>query len=337
MTPITPRERVYRALGHQQPDRVPYHLSYTAPARQKLEAFYGTTALDDVIGNHLVRYKARCDDYLVEIGPDLWRDEFGVVWDRRCDPDIGAVANCVFERRSLAGYTWPDPHLPCRYSRLPDFIHTNAERFRVVNLGKSLFERAWSMRGLETLLIDMLEAPEFAEDLLDAITEFNLATIGELLRYDIDAVMFGDDWGTQRGLLFSPGLWRRMIKPRIARMYAAVHAGGKKVFIHCCGKVQSLFPELIELGVDVFNPFQPEVMDLEAVKAQFGQQLSFYGGMSIQQIMPFGTPDEVRDEARRLIEVLGRGGGYILAPSHDMPGDIPVENMVALIEAAQNQ
>lgn len=337
MRTITPRERVYRALDHCQTDRVPYHLSYTALARQKLEAYYGTCELDDVIGNHIVKYKPRCDDYLVEVGTDLWRDEFGVVWNRQGNADVGAVANCVFERRSITGYPWPDPHLPCRYSRLSAFIQDNDHRFRVVNLGKSLFERAWSMRGLENILIDMLEAPEFVEDLLDAITEFNLATIAELLRYDIDAVMFGDDWGAQRGLLFSPSLWQRLIKPCIGQMYAAVKDGGKKVFIHSCGKVQSLFPELIALGVDVFNPFQPEVMDLVAIKEQYGQQLSFYGGMSIQKIMPFGSPDEVQSEARRLLEVLGRGGGYILAPSHDMPGDIPVENIVALIETVQNQ
>lgn len=337
MAATTARERVCQALSHCQPDRVPYHLSFTALAQQKLEAYYGTSALDEVIGNHIVKYKPRCDDYLMEVGPDLWRDEFGVVWNRQGDADVGAVANCVFERRSIAGFAWPDPHLPCRYSRLPAFIQANDDCFRVVNLGKSLFERAWSMRGFENILIDMLEAPEFVEDLLDAITEFNLATISELVRYDIDAVMFGDDWGAQRGLLFSPHLWRRLIKPRIARMYAAVREGGKKVFIHSCGKVQSLFPELIELGVDVFNPFQPEVMDLAAIKEQHGQQLSFYGGMSIQKVMPFGTPDEVRNEARRLMSVLGRGGGYILAPSHDMPGDIPVENIVALIETVQNQ
>jgi uroporphyrinogen decarboxylase len=337
MPSSTPRERVQQAIRHIQPDCVPYHFSYTALARQKLEAYYGTQDLDAVLDSHIAKYKPRCDDYLEEVGPDLWRDEFGVVWNRQGDADIGTVANCVLETRSLEGYTFPDPHRACRYTRLPTFIEANRDRFRVINLGKSLFERAWSMRGMENILIDMIEAPEWVESLLDEITDFNVGNIEEVVKYDIDAVMFGDDWGAQRGLLFGPRLWRRLIKPRLARMYSAVKQAGKAVFIHSCGKVQELFPELIELGIDVFNPFQPEVMDLHEIKRRFGQRLSFYGGMSVQRVLPFGTPREVRDEARRLMDEIGRGGGYIIAPSHDMPGDIPVENMVAFIEAVRDQ
>jgi uroporphyrinogen decarboxylase len=337
MPASTPRERVQQAIRHTQPDCVPYHFSFTTLARQKLEAYYGTPDLDAVLDNHIAKYKPRCDDYLENVGPDLWRDEFGVIWNRQGDADIGSVVNCVLETRSLAGYTFPDPHRPCRYTGLPAFIVANRDRFRVINLGKSLFERAWSMRGMENILIDMLEAPEWVEGLLDAIADFNMGNIGEVVKYDIDAVMFGDDWGAQRGLLFSPRLWRRLIKPRLGRMYSAVKQAGKAVFIHSCGKVQELFPELIELGVDVFNPFQPEVMDLYKIKRQYGQHLSFYGGMSIQRVLPFGTPQEVKEEAYRLMDEIGRGGGYIMAPSHDMPGDIPVENMLAFIEAVRDQ
>lgn len=337
MIAMTPRERVLRTIRHEQPDRVPHHFSYTAPVRRKLEAYFDTLDLDRVLDNHIAKYKPRCDDFLVEVGLGLWRDEFGVVWNRQGDADVGAVANCVLENRSLDGYSLPDPHLPCRYDKLPAFIDANRERFRVVNLGKSLFERAWSMRGMEDLLIDMVEAPEWVEELLDAITEFNLGNIAEVTRFDIDAVMFGDDWAAQRGLIFSPHLWRRLIKPRLARMYSVVRHAGKAVFIHSCGRVQELFPELIELGVDVFNPFQPEVMDLVEVKRQFGHQLTFYGGVSLQRVLPFGTPREVREEARRLIDEIGPGGGYILAPSHDMPADVPIENIVALLEAVRSQ
>jgi uroporphyrinogen decarboxylase len=118
-------------------------------------------------------------------------------------------------------------------------------------------------------------------------------------------------------------------------MYGAVKAAGKSVFIHSCGRVQELFPDLIELGLDVFNPFQPEVMDPYEMKRQFGRQLSFFGGMSIQKLLPYGTPEQIRSEARRLMGEIGRGGGFIIGPSHDMPGDIPVENMVAFIETVR--
>jgi uroporphyrinogen decarboxylase len=114
---------------------------------------------------------------------------------------------------------------------------------------------------MSDLLVDMLEAPAWADTLLDGILAFNLAVIQEMVKCDIDGIMFGDDWGQQRGLLFGPRLWRRFIKPRIAEMYAATRKAGKAVLIHCCGKVQELFPELIDVGLDVFNPFQPDVMD----------------------------------------------------------------------------
>jgi uroporphyrinogen decarboxylase len=188
---------------------------------------------------------------------------------------------------------------------------------------------------MQDLLVDMLQAPAFVEELLDAITQFNLGIIDKVVQYDIDAVMFGDDWGQQTGLLFSPRLWRRFIKPRLALMYGAVKRAGKAVFIHSCGKVQELFPELIELGLDVFNPFQPEVMNPYEIKEQFGRDLSFYGGMSIQRLLPYGTPQEIHDEARRLVDKVGRGGGFIIAPSHDLPGDIPIQNLVAFIDAVR--
>ena len=126
----------------------------------------------------------------------------------------------------------------------------------------------------------------------------------------------------------SPGLRNYTIRPKNA---------GKAVFIHSCGKVQSLFPELIELGLDVFNPFQPEVMDPYEIKKQYGSQLCFYGGVSVQKLLPYGTPGEIRTEVKRLMEEVGRGGGFIVAPSHDMPGDIPLENLLAFIDTVRAQ
>jgi uroporphyrinogen decarboxylase len=337
MSAITPRQRVWQAIRHQDTDRVPWHLGCTVPARQKLEAFYGTTELDDVVGNHLAKYRPRAADGLQEIRPGHFRDDFGVVWNRTVDKDIGVVEDFLLKERSLDGYTFPDPHDPGRYAALPGFIARHANRFRYVSVSFSLFERAWSLRGMMELMVDMLEAPEFVDELLDALVRFDLGIVEEVVKYDIDAVLFGDDWGQQSGLLFGARLWRRFIKPRLALLYGAVRRAGKAVMIHCCGKVQELFPELIELGLDVFNPFQPEVMNPVAMKQQFGDRLTFYGGMSIQKVLPFGTPQEVRDEARRLVDHVGRGGGFILAPSHDMPGDIPVENIVALAETMQSQ
>jgi uroporphyrinogen decarboxylase len=291
--------------------------------------------LDRVLGNHLAKYRPRPADGLVEIRPGFWRDDFGVVWNRTVDKDIGVVEEYHLKERTLKNYRFPDPKDPTRYTGLPAFIAANTDRFRYVSIAYSLFERAWSLRGMENLMVDMLEAPEFVDELLDAIVAVQRGILEEVLKHDIDCVRLGDDWGQQKGLIFGQRLWRRFIKPRIAELYGMVKRSGKTVMIHCCGKVQELFPELIELGLDIFNPFQPEVMDPVEMKKQFGKELTFYGGVSIQKLLPFGTPAQIRSEVRRLIDCVGPGGGFIIAPSHEMPGDIPLENLIAFVEAVQ--
>ncbi|HNS19111.1 MAG TPA: uroporphyrinogen decarboxylase family protein [Sedimentisphaerales bacterium] len=153
----------------------------------------------------------------------------------------------------------------------------------------------------------------------------------------MDIFRFGDDWGHQRGVLMGPDLWRRFIKPRFRMMCELVKSKGKLVMLHSCGKVDELFDDLIECGLDIFNPFQPEVMDVFDVKKRYGDRLTFYGGISIQRTLPFGTVQQVRDEVRRLLDVVGADGGYIASPSHDIPGDAKPENLAAMIEVLQNQ
>ena len=134
-----------------------------------------------------------------------------------------------------------------------------------------------------------------------------------------------------------PVLWRRYILPRVSQLYGLVKSRGKRVFIHCCGQVEELFPDLIEAGVDVFNPFQPEVMDVESVKARYGSRLTFFGGISTQKTLPYGTVAQVREETKRLIQRIGKDGGYIAAPAHDIPRDAKPENIAAMIEVLRNQ
>jgi uroporphyrinogen decarboxylase len=272
----------------------------------------------------------------------MFADEWGVVWNKTVDKDLGVPDNRVLLERDLSALIVPDPLDPRRYAGLPAFFAKNQDRFKLFSVSFSLYERAWTVRGMEALLSDMVEAPAFVEELLDRIFEWNMAVLDEMLKrradgVGFDGVLFGDDWGQQRGLIFGAKRWRQFVKPRVAAMYRKVADAGAAVGIHSCGKVQDLFPELIEIGLQVFNPFQPEVMDLWEMKAKYGQQLAFYGGVSIQRLLPFGTPDEVRRETRRMLDDLGKGGGFIIAPSHEMPGDIPLENMLAYIETVQAQ
>jgi len=260
MSELTSRERVKMAINHQEPDRVPYYVSFTQVAGSKLEAYYGSQDIDIVIGNDMVRYSPRSRT-MDEIHPGFFRDEFGVVWNRTVDKDIGMPEAYPLKERSLAGFTFPDPREVRRYQGLPDFINRYAGRYLLISYAHTYFERAWSLRSMPEILVDMLEAPEWVEELMDALAEYNLLVIDEFLKYDIDGFLFGDDWGQQQGLLFSPQLWRRFIKPRLVLLVDRVKQAGRGAFIHSCGKIQDLFPDIIEIGVDVFNPFQPDVMD----------------------------------------------------------------------------
>jgi uroporphyrinogen decarboxylase len=190
---------------------------------------------------------------------------------------------------------------------------------------------------MEEILMAMAAGDPFADELLDGIMAFNEAVLRRALTFDVDGVRFGDDWGQQRGLIMGPVLWRNYIKPRIRKLYAIVRAAGRTVFIHRCGKVDEIMPDLVECGVDVFNPFQPEVMDVTEIKRRYSRDLTFFGGISTQKTLPYGTVTEVRDEVRRLIDTIGRDGGYIAAPAHDIPRDARPENVAALLDVLRNQ
>jgi len=334
---MNPRFRVLSALSHQQPDKVPYNIEFTSKIHPKMVAYYGDDRFQDHLGNCLKILGCQPQNAWQEIRPAIWRDQFGVEWDQHIDKDIGVVCNRLVTEANLAEYQFPDPDEPSRFSRYPQALAGEKDQFVVVDLGFSLFERAWTLAGEETILMAMVDNKTFVHRLMDRILEFNLRVIQNVCRYPIDAMMFGDDWGFQRGVVMGPRLWREFIKPRIQQMYQVVKENQKFVFIHSCGKVDSLFPDLIEVGVDVFNPFQPEVMDVYAIKQNYGTHLSFYGGISTQSLLPYGTVAQVKDEVQRLLDGIGKNGGYIAAPAHSIPGDARPENVAAMIEVLQSQ
>lgn len=335
---MTKRERVLTALRHEQPDRCPHNISLTQPAYEKLlNHFGGKERVAEALDNHIADAGLTPEGAWREVRPACWQDEFGVIWDRTVDRDIGNVCNCMLPNPTLKGYRFPNPRDPRRTERMARHIERCQGRLVGIDIGFSLFERAWTLRGMENLLLDMIENPGFVEELLDAICEHNLALIEEGLKFPIDSFQFGDDWGQQHGMIMGAPLWRRFLKPRLSRMYGAVKRAGKFVFIHSCGDVKEVFPDLIEIGVDVFNPFQPEVMDAHWMKKTYGDRISFYGGLSLQHTLPYGTPAQVKAEVRDLIETVGEKGGYILAPCHSVTKDVPLENMLAMLEAIREQ
>ena len=332
------KERVLAALRHQQSDKVPYDIQFTVPARTRMADYYGDPDFESRLGNCFTWLRPHPPGArFKEVEPDIWADEFGVLWDRHIDKDIGVACNRLGTPGNVADFVFPDPHDLARYECFDEIIAANRERAVLVSLGFSLFERAWTLAGMENVLMAMVSDPGFADALLDRILQFNLAIIEHACAHDIEIFRFGDDWGQQRGLLMGPELWRRFIKPRFQAMCQAVKLHGKFTMLHCCGKVDEIFPDLIECGLDIFNPFQPEVMDVFEIKRTYGNDLTFYGGISIQRTLPFGTVGQVRDEVRRLVDAIGAQGGYIASPSHDIPGDARPENIAAMIEVLQNQ
>ena len=327
---MTNKERVLAALSHRQPERTPYMISFTQKSMEKMIAHCGDGFLSE-IDNCFHDVKPGPFPKERWLDENTWQDRFGVRWDRSIDKDIGNVCNCLIPERNLDDLYFPD--LTHAFEGFAEQCASGTDKCVQLHMGFSLFERAWSMRGMENLFLDMMEAPEFVDELLDRICDYNVALVKEAVKYPIDAVHFGDDWGSQRGMLMSPKTWERFLMPRLARQYAAAKDAGKLVTIHSCGKVQEVFPRLIEIGLDCFNPFQPEVMDVYEMKRLYGDRLSFWGGISTQRLLPYGTPDEVRAEARRMMSEVGRDGGYILAPAHSIPGDARPGNILALIEA----
>ena len=357
------RERVLQAINHQETDFVPYNFHAVSPVWDTLCQHYGlrdTHQAIDFIGNHVIKVGSdfnynpwAAETGKVELTPsggpvrteldqsgELHTDEFGCVWDRRgglphpVDYPMAGLEGTAELAKALEGYIFPDAYREGRF----DLAKALADRYRgqvflFGKLGMVLFERAWSIRGMSQLLIDMAVQPEFVEELLDRIlTEWNLPIIDQQLALGVDGFYFADDWGTKTGLMFSPAMWRRFIKPRLAIIYQHCREAGVVVGQHSDGAVEPLFPDLIEIGLQVFNPLSPSVMDPHTMKEKYGDRLTFYGGIDVETTLPLGTPDQVREEIRSRAKIMGRGGGYILQSSHTILEDVPMENIVAYVE-----
>lgn len=329
------RQTVKDALDGQKMAYTPWSFSFTQEPLSDLKDYYATDDIDIAVGNHLLLLDNPYS-FFENIREGYYKDIFGVVWDRTTDKDIGVVSGCILSEPTTKDLILPDPCNDIFHYGVKDRIEAHADMFRIYTIGFSLFERAWTLRGMENIMMDFVLNPDFVDDLLTKITDFNLSLIEQVVSYDIDAIYFGDDWGQQSGLLMGPVIWKRFIYPQLKRMYAKVRDAGKYVFIHSCGDVQYVFDDLIAGGVNCFNPFQPEVMDINKLHAKYKGHLSFFGGLSTQKTLPFGTVDDVRKESKKLLE-MGLNGNYLFSPAHAVESDVPFENILAFIDAAKNQ
>ncbi|UCF57586.1 MAG: hypothetical protein JSW15_03725 [Deltaproteobacteria bacterium] len=346
------KQRVKDCIRFEQTDAIPWQIDCTTELAEKVmkslnidkrsysvlgKNIFAYSPLDEFFGNHIAIIRARPTNSMKEVKPGIWKDEWDVLWDRRIDKDIGVPVNCLLRDMQIADLKTPDPLCPDRYRHFQPIIEANSHRYLLVKLSYSLFERAWSLRGMENLLMDFIDNPSFVHELFEVITEFHMGILKHLRNYTTDGVLFGDDWAGQRGLFMSPDTWAEFIRPYLKKMYDQAHFQGYDVFIHSCGNISSILDELVEIGVDVFNPFQPDVIDVEEVMNAYSHRLAFWGGLSIQRTLPFGTPQEVAREVRHRLGLARTWGGYIISPAHDMPPDIPLDNILSMHDVLRSQ
>jgi uroporphyrinogen decarboxylase len=329
------KERVRKALFYEPVDRIPTQINYTAAFGQTMAAYFDVSLeqLPHFLDNHLVRVDINHDGRLSDDGKVRF-DWWGVGFDTQ-EEGYFAVVNPLAEAQDLDLYHWPDPHASDLLQDAKETIAAKGEAYFIVpNLGFALFERAWSLRGFEQFFLDMATDTAYVGALLDRITEIQLALIHRYLDLGVDGGYFGDDYGAQKNLLFSPRMWRTLIKPRLARLFAPFKERSLPVIMHSDGQIQQILPDLLEIGLTTLNPVQPEVVDHAWLREHVGGRLSFYGGISTQTVLPFGTAGEVEATVSQVIHTLApEGTGLIVAPSHRMMSDIPMENVAAMLAA----
>lgn len=304
--------------------------------RERLDEYYGGEGWADRLTPYLVEVSAVETDAKETIDDSHVRDPYGGVW--RTDRRPWHLEQPPLEEPTFHGYEFPDPEEFFRPESKREAFKTCAEQsdsFLIANLGWGLFERSWNLRGFENALMDAAVHQDFYEDMLDWLTELYLAFVDYTVDLPVDGILFGDDWGDQRGVILGPERWRELIKPRWSSIYDAVHESGKIVMSHSCGSVADIMPDIIEMGMDVLESCQPEAAGMcpYELKDQWGDKITFWGCLGSQSTIPHGSPEEIRAEVQRLCREMSRGGGYILAPAKPLQPETPTENAVAVVES----
>jgi len=366
------RERVLAALNHEEPDRVPIDLSSVGPtgihvlAYERLLKVLGIEEeieLGDVVGqlakpSETVLELVGADVRGIRVGgsaynPDLLSatelvDHWGTVWRR---PEDGLCFSIVeyplrnATRSDLENYPWPDgknPDLVAGLAEKARYLRENTPYALLGEFAGHFFERAQMVRGFDTFLLDLAADRDFGEELMDRILAIEIDIVSTFLDAVgpyVDIVAFKDDIAMQSGPVISPQMFREIIKPRMKKLIEAIRSKTRaKLWFHSCGSVYYAIPDLIELGVEILNPVQVQAADMDTarLKRKFGKNLAFWGGIDTQQVLPFGTPEDVKAEVRRRISDLASGGGYVLASVHNIEADVPGENVWAMYQAAHD-
>ncbi len=330
------KDWIKQTLQHRERDRVPFNFMFTPPIQKMLEKYYDTADIEEEL-NFPLRIQAPETIKPLYAHPDEFgetlKDEFGVTWTTS-EIDRGVPIIPCFQGPDLAAYSFPDPAWEYRFKGIEKWCDKNRENYTIIFVG-DLWERAAFMRGLENILSDVITEPGFVEKLLMCLTDYIMETMRILFdRYEFDGIGVSDDYGAQNGMLMSPEAWRHFIKPRLKDIYSFARENGRTIFHHCCGSIKPVITDLIDIGLDILHPIQPEAMDVYELKREFGRDLTFCGGLGTQELIPYSKPDRIREQIKKLKHEMGKGGGYILEPGITVQAGAPLENLIAMIDEA---
>lgn len=350
---MTNRENIIRALRRDNPEKVPFEFTPSAAIGAKLKELTGTYEYWKYfgipmrfVGLHPTKKKTDFSKYFKNLPqnavPQSWSYEWGVMGVEGDAANYQEMLHPMAHFESLEEieqYPFPDYNEDYRWEGLEQRVREIIADDLIVIAGMqtTIFETAWYLRGMDNFLVDMMTNEEFAGALMDKITDIRVEMAKRYAKAGVDILELGDDVATQLDMMMNPEIWRNQIKPRLARVVKAAKSVKPDilVFYHGDGNMQKIIPDMIEIGIDVLNPIQPECMDPVEIKKLYGDRLSFWGTLGTQTTMPFGTPEDVRETCRVLIEKVGKGGGLVLAPTHVVEPDVPVENLLAFIEAVK--
>lgn len=332
------KERIQMILRRERPDRLPTHILYT-PQMGKIISNYYNVSIEELpfyLDRHLM-VVLPVDNFKYDYERGIKFDRWGIGWNMNTE-GFHVVEHPIKSKEDLYLYKFPDPMVPDLLTEGVKIIAEHGqEMFICGGHGFVLFEGATCLLGLEKFLIHLMTDRDFITELLDGLTAYHVKLAQRMVSIGVDGGMTGDDWGSQRSLMISPDLWREVIKPRIARIWEVYKNAGLPVMHHSCGNVTLILDDLVEIGLDLLNPVQPGAMDQKYIVKHYGDKLSFGGGICNQTILPFGKPDTVAKEVKKTIDLLGRNGGYIIGPSHEVTTDVPIENFHAMVKAIQKK
>lgn len=333
---MTPRETVASAFQFEETSIVPYWIQLDREIEAKLDLHHGSSSWKESIvpyffGGHYINGE------IAEkvIGNNSVIDAFGSVVKHG---NIQHVEKYPLGSASLEGYVWPKAESLADWEAVKTKYECEKSSYRACGMAFGLFERGSSIRGMTNLLMDMIDDPDFVDDMMDGYTRLNMQVMDLIAdRIPCEAIYGGGDDCDQRGPMMGIERWRRFVKPRLAKLIEHSHLLGKPYIAHMCGNVMPLVEDLLDIELDVLESLQSEAMDIYELKRITQGRMSLIGGLGVQHLLPFGTSEQVAFETRRLMKELGKGGGYVLSSCKPLMKDVPVENAVAFIETAVHE